>query len=327
MSAERIEKRSIPKWILLVIIYLCFVAELAFFIMDFTDYGILFAGLCFCLLIVFFVLWREEYAHKLLTLRSSLDDALRRERQQDGRKEHEQLKCLRKEKEELACENAQAQSRLKTLAQEKEMLAQELAKTRLREREASVRKAAESILPSGEQPAELDLAAVIADAAAQMEDICKKSGIRLRLSGFSERLSYRADERYMRLLAQNIIDNSIKYMRRKGSLVITLSHMGNDIFLAFKDDGMGLPPEEAKGVFDLNVQGSNRAGGNGLGLAQVRAVVRHYGGSVYARATDGMGIYIQLPASGEGKRRIKEEGAGERAGEGNREDENTICGE
>lgn len=330
MSAERIEKRSIPRWILLIVIYLCFVAELSLFIMDFTSYGILFAGLCFCLLIVFFVLWREEYAHKLLTLQGRLDDALRQERQQNRRKEHEQLKCLRKEKEELACENAQAQSLLKTLSQEKEMLAQQLAEIRIQETEASAHRAAESILPPDEQAAELDLAAVFSDVAARMEDLCKKSGIRLCLSSSAEKLIYRADERYIRLIAENIIDNSIKFMRKKGSLVITLSHMGNHIFLAFKDDGMGLPQKEAESVFDLNMQGSNRAGGTGLGLSQVRAVVHRYGGSVYARSTDGMGIYIQLPVSGEaedGRHRINEEEAGEMTGEGSGQSENTICGE
>lgn len=49
---------------------------------------------------------------------------------------------------------------------------------------------------------------------------------------------------------------------------------------------------------ELNFQGSNRLSGNGLGLAQARAIVEYYGGTIYAKSTQGggMGIYIQLPS-------------------------------
>ena len=291
------EKRSVSKWILPALTYLCFVAELAFIIMGDIDYGIIFAGLCFCLIIVFFVLWREEQAHKILILQSSLDDARHRENQEKTEKDHEQVKRLRQEKKELVCEREQAQNRLEKLAQENGALTRLLEEARLRENSASMRNAVERILPPDEKPVELDLVAVTADVAAKMEDACRKSGIRLRLSCPEERLLYRADERYIRLILHNIIDNTLKYVRRGGSLVITLSHLGNSIFFAFKDDGIGLPQRETDHIFDLNFQGSNRAGGSGLGLAQVKAVVCHCGGTVYARGTDGMGIYIQLPVS------------------------------
>lgn len=297
MNKTRREKRSVSKWILLAVTYLCFVAELAFIIMGDIDYGIIFAGLCFCLVIVFFVLWREEQAHKILILQSSLDNALLREDPNQAGKAHEQLKRLRQEKEELVCEREQAQNRLEELLQENGTLTQLLEEAKLRESSVSMREAAESILPPDENPVELDLVTVTTCVIAKMEDACRKHGIRLRLSCPDERFLYRADERYIRLILHNIIDNALKYMRRGGSLVITLSHLGNSIFLAFKDDGMGLPQRETDHVFDLNFQGSNRAGGSGLGLAQVKAVVCHCGGTVCARSTDGMGIYIQLPVS------------------------------
>lgn len=313
MRGKKGKGRSIPRWILLAATYLCFVAELAFIIMGDIDYGIIFAGLSFCLVIVFFVLWRTEQTHKLLTLQSSLDDALSRGSQENAKKDHEQMKRFRQEKEELVCEREQAQRQLEKLVQEKETAEQLLEEARLRESTASMYEAAESILPPDEDPAELDLVTAAAGIMAEMEDACRKAGILLRLSCPEERFPYRADERFIRLIFQNIIDNAIKYMQRNGSLVITLSHLGNSIFLAFKDDGMGLPQSETEHIFDLNFQGSNRMGGSGLGLAQVRAVVCHCGGTVSARSADGMGIYIRLPVSRkaeEGRRGTEEEKAG-----------------
>ena len=108
----------------------------------------------------------------------------------------------------------------------------------------------------------------------------------------------RADPNRIITLFRNIIDNSIKYMKRAGSLVITISTIGDDIFIVLKDTGEGLNEDETKHIFELNFQGSNRISGNGLGLAQAKAIVESYGGTIYAKSTEGkgMGIYIQLPA-------------------------------
>ena len=98
---------------------------------------------------------------------------------------------------------------------------------------------------------------------------------------------------------RNIIDNSIKYMKKAGTLVVTISTIEDDIFIVLKDTGNGLPENETKHIFELNFQGSNRISGNGLGLTQAKAIVEHYGGTIYARSPkgSGMGIYIQLPTT------------------------------
>ena len=103
----------------------------------------------------------------------------------------------------------------------------------------------------------------------------------------------------LRILFRNIIDNSIKYMNRSGSLLITISNIGDDIFIVLKDNGNGLSEHETKHIFELNYQGTNRVSGNGLGLTQAKAIVDYYGGSIYAKSMigRGMGIYIQLPTT------------------------------
>ena len=66
-----------------------------------------------------------------------------------------------------------------------------------------------------------------------------------------------------------------------------------------KDNGAGLSASETEHIFELNFQGTNRISGNGLGLAQARAIVEYYGGMIYARSSvgSGMGIYIHLPSA------------------------------
>jgi signal transduction histidine kinase len=97
----------------------------------------------------------------------------------------------------------------------------------------------------------------------------------------------------------NIIENALKYMNQPGTLNITASLLENEVFVAFKDDGVGVTAEEAEHLFDMNYQGSNAQDGQGLGLWIVKTEVVSHGGNVYAKSEKGagLGIYIILPAN------------------------------
>lgn len=155
------------------------------------------------------------------------------------------------------------------------------------------------LLPEPEEPAALDIIAVTNSVIQEMASFCAHSGIQVHLSTSSSGIPIQASKNYLRILFRNIIDNSVKYMQRSGSLVITISLVGSDLFIVLKDNGAGLPAQETTHIFELNYQGSNRVSGNGLGLAQAKAIVEYYGGTIYAKsnADSGMAIYIQLPAA------------------------------
>ncbi|MBR3993387.1 MAG: HAMP domain-containing histidine kinase, partial [Anaerotignum sp.] len=147
---------------------------------------------------------------------------------------------------------------------------------------------------------EMDLIAAAKDAMASLQAFAEKQNIKLHLSTTCETLMMKADPDSIRILFRNIIDNSIKYMGRPGHMIITISLLGDDIFLILKDTGNGLSEEETTHVFELNFQGSNRVSGNGLGLTQTKMIVEAFGGTIYAKSSpgNGMAIYIQLPVSG-----------------------------
>ena len=147
---------------------------------------------------------------------------------------------------------------------------------------------------------EMDLIAAAKDAMESLQSFAEKQNIKLHLSTTCESLMMKADPDSIRILFRNIIDNSIKYMGRPGHMIITISLLGDDIFLILKDTGNGLSEEETTHVFELNFQGSNRVSGNGLGLTQTKMIVEAFGGTIYAKSSpgNGMAIYIQLPVSG-----------------------------
>lgn len=102
---------------------------------------------------------------------------------------------------------------------------------------------------------------------------------------------------YLSALLLNVIDNAIKYLPPKGNLTITLSAQDGEAFLVVKDNGLGLPSEEAEHIFELNFQGSNKLSGSGLGLAQAKAITDACNGSITASSTvkNGFTIFIHLP--------------------------------
>ena len=133
----------------------------------------------------------------------------------------------------------------------------------------------------------------------ELSGFAKKANLDIVLSAPENTMLVKASRGRLRILFRNIIDNSIKYMNRSGSLLITISNIGDDIFIVLKDNGNGLSEHETKHIFELNYQGTNRVSGNGLGLTQAKAIVDYYGGSIYAKSMigRGMGIYIQLPTT------------------------------
>lgn len=137
------------------------------------------------------------------------------------------------------------------------------------------------------------------DTIREFLPFSSEAGIQLQVSAAADTLFVKADAQRIRILFRNIIDNSIKYMKQAGNVVITISAIGDDIFIVLKDSGKGLPEAETPHIFEMNYQGSNRVSGNGLGLTQAKAIVESYGGTIYAKSTTGkgMGIYIQIPVA------------------------------
>lgn len=155
------------------------------------------------------------------------------------------------------------------------------------------------LLPPAEKEEKetIDIVSVARETARELQPFAEKVQLEIRISAPEEKILVNADSARLRILFRNVIDNSIKYMNRAGVLVITLSNLGDDIFIVLKDNGNGLSEKETAHIFELNYQGSNRISGNGLGLTQAKAIVEYYGGTIYAKSNfgKGMGIYIQLP--------------------------------
>lgn len=230
------------------------------------------------------VVLKEELEQTKADMRSVRDDLETRSQEADAE--------LRQSREKLEEANKQ-------IARLEQALKEARDST---DKEAS-RQALTSILPELVKPrpanATVDIVDVARETANEFHDAAAQAGLTVKVTSQGQNLLVKADPSMLRTLFRNIIDNSIKYMKRHGSLVITLSNIGDELFIVLKDTGEGLSEEETRHIFELNYQGSNRISGNGLGLYQAKAIVEYYGGTIYAKSTPGkgMGIFVELPTT------------------------------
>jgi signal transduction histidine kinase len=95
-------------------------------------------------------------------------------------------------------------------------------------------------------------------------------------------VAVRGDEGALRRVIRNLLDNAARHAVSVVRVAMTPSE--GAVLLAVEDDGSGIPDEERERVFErftrLEEARTRDAGGTGLGLAVVRAVVEAHGGSV-----------------------------------------------
>ena len=276
------------KKVLVVLGVICFIAALIFMVRGVTPAGIAFFTLA-ALLPVLAVGGSEKIQAEVKP--DANGDAM--------------IGALQNRIDALRADNLRLKTRLEEVSGEYE----DLKLQREAEKEAppentknADKKAASSILPKGEgedaRIKTLDITEVIKEAAADFKAAADDAGVDILVIEPAEQMFVNAAPVMLRTLFRDIIDNAVKYMRRSGSLQVTIANLDDDIFVAMKDNGEGLSESETVHIFELNFQGSNRISGNGLGLAQAKAIVDYYGGMIYAKSSPGrgMGIYLHLPA-------------------------------
>jgi len=293
-----ITKKEIVLFLLMLV---CYIAALVFLINYYDNYALLFFVLHGVLTMVYLYISRDCFAQAILDMKEDMAEISESDIENTSDERSDVIAKLQEEKEALDLRLKELSDNIADITKENEELLDKLSGMEVGETKEEEQAGYNLLLPAEEEAVETDLLPVVRRVCDIFGQQCKDNHIRLELASSLEEIPMKCDERYIVVMLSNIIDNCIKYMNRSGSVVITISDIdGQGIFLVCKDNGNGLDASEVPHIFDLNYQGSNRKSGNGLGLAQVKAVVEHYNGTVYAKSDvgEGMAIYIQFPIVG-----------------------------
>ena len=113
-----------------------------------------------------------------------------------------------------------------------------------------------------------------------------------------------ADAFHLRGIISAIIDNAIKYSEGRPVITIRATTRSGYTYLTIEDQGVGIPDDEQKRIFDKFyrvTKGNNyTTSGYGLGLFYVKSIVERHHGSITVKSSPGKGssFTIKLPRYG-----------------------------
>ncbi len=111
--------------------------------------------------------------------------------------------------------------------------------------------------------------------------------------------SIRSDKACLRHIMNNLISNSIKFSDEQSTITIKLSEDKSNIIVLIADNGIGIPEEEQKFIFDIFYRATNvlNIPGTGLGLNIVKKYLDAIHGQIIFDSKEGKGtqLTIKLP--------------------------------
>ncbi|MFY7963928.1 MAG: ATP-binding protein [Chitinophagaceae bacterium] len=117
----------------------------------------------------------------------------------------------------------------------------------------------------------------------------------------AEAFDLNLDEAKMERVILNVINNAIKFTPVKGAIEMALQIANNSCLISIKDNGIGIPKNEIKDIFEMFNQArkTGTAGEKsfGLGLSICKQIVEAHQGKIWVESEVGKGscFFIELP--------------------------------
>ena len=122
------------------------------------------------------------------------------------------------------------------------------------------------------------------------QDSLKEHGVFVEITGKYCTAPFCHDQRKIQQIFRNLMSNAMKYRRKRMGVKISGEV---DLFVLVEDDGIGIPPEDQKIIFErfvrLNDEKRAYVPGLGLGLTGVKTLVEAMGGEITLESQEGVG--------------------------------------
>ncbi len=138
---------------------------------------------------------------------------------------------------------------------------------------------------------------VVDDARAGLARTLAERGTRLDVGPLP---AVPGDAGQLRQLLQNLLTNAVKFTPadRAPRIAVRAERDGAAWRFSVVDDGAGIDPADARGVFSMFGRAGGDAPGSGIGLAVCERIVRRHGGRIWIEPAPGRGTAVRftLPA-------------------------------
>jgi heavy metal sensor kinase len=144
----------------------------------------------------------------------------------------------------------------------------------------------------------IQIVAMLNDLCDSINILAQQKNIDISMSNGKE-IIIQGDERQIRSLFLNLLDNAIKYNKNNGKIYINIEKIENNVKIKIEDTGIGINEKELSYIFDrfYRTDKSRSTSGFGLGLSIVNLIIKAHGGKIEAQSilNKGTTFNITLP--------------------------------
>jgi len=153
-------------------------------------------------------------------------------------------------------------------------------------------------------PEHLPMERILTDIADSLTTQAEERGASITIEAPLPDLNH--DRLVVEQIFQNLMENATKYLdpSRPGHVVVRGSRNGKRAIYEIEDNGRGIAPEDQERIFELfRRAGQQDQSGEGIGLANVRALAYRLGGTVTVRSilSNGSTFIVDLPTEFSGE--------------------------
>ncbi len=131
----------------------------------------------------------------------------------------------------------------------------------------------------------------IVDSVRNAFDLLEMKASKKRISlifdmDYPDPIFVNADKEKIQQVLTNLVENSIKYGRDKGTTEVSIENLiKNKVIVRITDNGEGIAPENISRLFErffrVDKSGSRKVGGSGLGLSIVKHIIEAHDEKIY----------------------------------------------
>lgn len=146
-------------------------------------------------------------------------------------------------------------------------------------------------------PDRMNLAECVGEAAGYIVNSTGNMRVEVQVNCSPENIFILGDYTHILRMLFHLMENSIKYMKKEGHIIIDVKDVHSDyVILTYEDDGEGMAREETQHIFEDEFRGSNSENiyGTGMGMGYVREVVENHNGSIEVTSDIGKGMKISI---------------------------------
>jgi signal transduction histidine kinase len=129
---------------------------------------------------------------------------------------------------------------------------------------------------------EIDIVQLLDEIVLLKQRECNSSGIRLSRAGNSASLKFKGDPDLLKQAVLNLVVNAqdavVSKQNGNRRIELVAGRSADHLFIRVIDNGPGISPDDARGLFKLFYSG--KRGGTGLGLPIAQRIVESHGGRI-----------------------------------------------